>query len=379
MPVISWSCTIHDLELPTSPSLRVRREAVFKGLLIGLTSRILLFLTVLVGLANADSFPQGTSQEFPHQLWLDGWVRWDSGWYGSIAENGYIEPEDIRQGEMRNTAFLPLYPMLMRVLAPVTGGPFLAGLLISNLSFLIALVLLWALIEFKFDRTVATKTIILMAFNPYSLFFSSVYTESLFLALVVGAFFLAERSQWVPAFLLAGLAAATRVTGIFVGLALIILYFRRHRSRQEILCRRTWALALCIVPLLLHLVFLYQRYGTPFEFVWAQYEGWGRTELYLPSTSTEWRQFLFLVVALVFSAGAVPAMGPAYGAWAILTSLAAWFKWTSGGRLVLVVFPATAMLAKALRSNFLFGGVLAYYLYYMLRLALRFAQGQWVA
>ena len=362
-----------------SPPLRIRREAVYKGLLIGLASRMLLFLTVLIGLTTADTLPQGISQEFPDHLWLDGWVRWDSGWYGSIAENGYIEPEDIRQGEMRNTAFLPLYPMLMRVLAPATGGPFVAGLLISNLSFLIALVLLWTLIEFKFDRAVATKTIILTAFNPYSLFFSSVYTESLVLALVVGAFFFAERSQWVPASLLAGLAAATRVTGIFACLALMILYLRRNRSRKEILRRRTWALALCFVPLLIHLVFLYQRYGTPFEFVGAQYEGWGRTELYIPTTSTEWRQFLFLLVALVFSAGAVPAMGPAYGAWAILTSLSAWFKWTSGGRLVLVVFPATAMLAKALRSNLLFGGVLAYYLYYMVRLAHRFAQGQWVA
>ena len=88
---------------------------------------------------------------------------------------------------------------------------------------------------------------------------------------------------------------------------------------------------------------------------------------------------MFLTATLVFSAGAFPVMGPAYGGWAILMSLSAWFKWTSGGRLVLVVFPATAMLAKALRNNLLFGGVLAYYLYYMVRLALRFAQGQWVA
>lgn len=357
----------------------MRREGVYKSLLVGVASRILLFLVVFLALPAGTTLPEGTWRAFPDHPWLDGWVRWDSGWYGSIAEEGYIEPGAIREGVMRNTAFLPLYPLLMRALAPVIGSPALAGLLISNLSFLIALVLLWALIEFKFDRAVATRTIVLVAFNPYSLFFSSVYTESLFLALVVGVFFFAERSEWVPASLLAGLAAATRVTGIFAGLALIILYLRRHRNREEILCRRTWALTLCFVPLLLHLVFLYQRYGTPFEFVWAQYEGWGRTELYLPTTSTEWRQCLFLMIAFVFSAGAVPAMGLAYGAWAILTSLAAWFKWTSGGRLVLVVFPAAAMLAKALRSNLLFGGVLAYYLYYMIRLAHRFALGQWVA
>ena len=362
-----------------SSSLRIRREAVTMALVIGLASRIVLFLPVLVGPASGGSQAENPSQASADQLWLDSWVHWDSNWYGSIAIDGYIEPEAIQPGEMRNTAFFPVYPLLMRALGAVTGSPYVAGFLISNLSFFIALILLWALIEFKFDRVVANRTLVLVAFNPYSLFLSAVYTESLFLALVVGAFFFAERSQWVSSSVLAGLAATTRVTGVLTGLAVMVLYLQKHPLRMVHWWRRVWVLALCFLPLLIALFFLDQRYGTPFEFAHAQFEGWGRTELYLPSTSTEWRHFLFLTATLVFSAGAFPVMGPAYGGWAILMSLSAWFKWTSGGRLVLVVFPATAMLAKALRNNLLFGGVLAYYLYYMVRLALRFAQGQWVA
>jgi hypothetical protein len=38
---------------------------------------------------------------------VDVWGRWDSGWFVSIAQHGYLDPG-------HSTAFFPLYPLLIR-------------------------------------------------------------------------------------------------------------------------------------------------------------------------------------------------------------------------------------------------------------------------
>src|SRR5687768_7840619 len=45
--------------------------------------------------------------------WLTPLCHWDCGWYVSIAERGYAEPQQ--------TNFFPLLPVLMRGLSELTG------------------------------------------------------------------------------------------------------------------------------------------------------------------------------------------------------------------------------------------------------------------
>ena len=42
------------------------------------------------------------------------WERWDTVWYLKIAEHGYTD--------YGSTAFLPLYPLLIRVVGTLLGG-----------------------------------------------------------------------------------------------------------------------------------------------------------------------------------------------------------------------------------------------------------------
>src|SRR5450759_2545636 len=42
--------------------------------------------------------------------WLDGWVRYDSGWYHLIATSGY----SYTPGKQSPVAFFPAYPLAMR-------------------------------------------------------------------------------------------------------------------------------------------------------------------------------------------------------------------------------------------------------------------------
>ena len=50
---------------------------------------------------------------------LEGWVRFDAGWYRSIAEDGYYFRGD---DEQSSVAFFPVYPLVMRALHSVIGG-----------------------------------------------------------------------------------------------------------------------------------------------------------------------------------------------------------------------------------------------------------------
>ncbi len=164
-------------------------------------------------------------------------VRWDAVWYLSIAAHGY--------NSAQSTAFFPLYPGLIRGVGSVTGSAVLAGVLISLGSFVVALMLLHRLTELELGRSAADTTVMLVAFAPAALFFSAVYTESLFLALSVGAAYAARRERWAWAGILAGLAASCRVTGVL--LIMLALLPARGRARQSLRTRmadrrRAWML-----------------------------------------------------------------------------------------------------------------------------------------
>jgi hypothetical protein len=149
-------------------------------------------------------------------------VRWDSLHYLDIAQHGYARAA--------STAFFPLYPMLVRGLGYVLRSDVAAGVAISLAALAVALVLLHRLTALELGRRAADVTVALLAFAPLSLFFSAVYTESLFLALSVGSIYAARRGRWKLACSLGGLAAATRVTGVGLVLALAIMYVKERRG-----------------------------------------------------------------------------------------------------------------------------------------------------
>jgi Mannosyltransferase (PIG-V) len=144
--------------------------------------------------------------------------RWDSVHYLNIAQHGYTNPPD--------TAFFPLYPWLMRAVAMIVQSYVLAGVLISVASFAVALVLLHRLTKEELGSKVADSTLLLLAFAPLSFFFTAVYSESLFLALCVGTFYLAKRQRFGLASLAACGATLTRVPGLVLVVPLAMMYLQ---------------------------------------------------------------------------------------------------------------------------------------------------------
>jgi hypothetical protein len=164
---------------------------------------------------------------------LDLWAgSWDGAWYRSIVEGGYHSGPIDRQV---NVAFFPLYPSLVWLVSKVTLlPPIWAGMLVSSVSFAAALVAVWHFVSKFFTRKIAVWTLLLIAFNPWSLYFGMMYTESLFLLLAVTAFWFVYTKQWWGAAFFAGLATATRSVGIAVAISVIVAWLAESLRKKHV-------------------------------------------------------------------------------------------------------------------------------------------------
>jgi hypothetical protein len=149
-------------------------------------------------------------------------TRWDSEWYLSVAQHGY--------GAKARLAFFPLYPLAIKAVGFVVRSQIVAGILISLVALLVALYLLHRLTTLELGAGYARGAVLLMAFFPMALFFSAVYTESLLLALTIGAVYAARLERWALAGVLGAFASATRNTGVLIVIPLLLLYLYGPRA-----------------------------------------------------------------------------------------------------------------------------------------------------
>lgn len=192
----------------------------------------------------------------------DIWARWDSVFFVRIAEHGY---------DRASAAFYPLYPALVAGLGRVFFGHYvLAGIVISLAACLGAFALLYGLAEEKLGPEGAWRAVLYLAVFPMALFLQAVYSESLYLLLVLAAFVTAERGRFALAGLLSGLAILTRITGVALLPALAVIAWRsrnRTRSLAEL------ALALPVVAV--YPLVLWQQVDDPWAF-WNAQDEWHR-------------------------------------------------------------------------------------------------------
>ena len=258
--------------------LRESREPI----LIFLATRAALFLLAYLSLAVLPLNPDpsvatpagGPWRGFPTNLWLDGWARWDAGWYEHIAKHGYVD-QAVGHAGQRNLAFYPLYPLTMRILSLAGPEPLLAGILISNLALLAALLLIHRMARARFGAEAASRCVLLMSVFPFSFYFSAVYSESLFLLLAVAALFLGERGQWAGASVCALLCGATRAPGLALAPALGLLYLERIRYDLRKLRPDVLWLGLAMLGPFLFYTYLNVQFGDPWlAFKAARVPGW---------------------------------------------------------------------------------------------------------
>ena len=200
--------------------------------------------------------------------------RWDTGFYVSIVEEGYlydVEP-------FPNVPFFPLLPLLMRLFLPLTGDAVTAGILVANLALWGAVVLFFLLVREQWGERIANRAVWYMLIFPAAFFGSAIYSESLFLLVTIGAFLAGRRGHWWLAGLLGIAATLSRLIGLIV-VPLLLLEWARQRWDEEGEDRPV--LATIVFPLLAplgtlsYIYFLWRRFGDPFGFATAS-EAWGR-------------------------------------------------------------------------------------------------------
>ena len=205
-----------------------------------------------------------------HDLgWVtDVWARWDSVWFLRIAEHGYGAAQ---HGVA--AAFYPLYPLSLAALGRVLGGHYvLAGIVISLAATLGSFALLYRLAEPKLGADGARRAVLYLAVFPTALFLQAVYSESLFLVLVLAAFLLAERGRWPAAGVVTGLAVLTRIAGVALLPALAVMAWRQPPGER----RRALA-SLCLAPLIFAAYPLYLGTARDDGFAFARSQGfWNR-------------------------------------------------------------------------------------------------------
>lgn len=170
-------------------------------------SRVVLIATTIVG--SAIHLPSVLSQPTALPLWRT-WFRWDAPNYAAIAAQGYLP-----SASHIVPAFFPLFPLIERLAAPFVHGDLaLAGLLISNVAWFVALCQIHALARLDFDPRVADGAALALSVFPTAFFGFVAYPEALFLAVALASLRQMRQRHWPTAAVLAALAALTRQSGI---------------------------------------------------------------------------------------------------------------------------------------------------------------------
>lgn len=252
---------------------------------------------------------------------------------------------------------------MVRYFNHLIGDFYLSGILIANISFLLAIVGLYKFISSKYDIETAQKTVLLLAFSPFSFYFSAMYSESLFLFAIVFVFLCAAKKQWFLASLFAAAAGATRIVGIVSVLPIIYFYmediqFNIRAIRWNVLS----FIVACFGPMS-YMAYLWVRFGNPFIFLRVyKAPGWNNDASLGAAFRTLKNIFLNLISSNgTFGAGTVFGMKeihlivllisiflllamlkkihPAYLIWAFATIFASFSGWVSMSRYLVVVFP----------------------------------------
>jgi hypothetical protein len=322
-----------------------------------------LFLTVftraallMVGFFSTYVLTMGPGTEY-HGLYerlIRIWFHKDSPWYLTIINNGYDIGPDPNPPHQANYAYFPLYPMLVKGVNYIIHDPLISGLLVSNLALILAMYLLYRFVQQEFNEETAFRTVLYILVYPASLFFSAMYTESLFFTFVIASFYLARKEKWFLVGVMGFLASLTRVNGVLLALPMGLMYLQsKNYSLRNIRPNILW-LALIPSGVVTFATYLYYHTGdflafqhiqatwghkTSFavwEFIKAPYlvGVWGND---FGPTSMGAVVFFAILIYLIFK-----RLGPIYGSYCLLGALLPLMAGTllAAPRYMMMLFPA---------------------------------------
>jgi Gpi18-like mannosyltransferase len=342
---------------------------------------------------SGQTYAEAFSPGGPLAIFVEPWHRWDTAWYAKIAIQGY------RAGDPA-IVFPPLYPAMIALLAPLCGSDYvLASLFISNIACLAALILLFKLTLAEFGSiALARRSVICLAVFPTAYYLVAGYTESLFLALTLGAFLAAIKHRWLVAGSLAALASLTRLQGAILLFPLgWIAYVQLRQAGLRALLARLPTLIGPPLGALAYTMYLaihnFGSYETAFAKEWQLYTRfpWEAIRAYLerrasgPLPDFENDNAFILVALALLGLVVLIRFRPAYTLYVWTTLVVLLLRYHEGPqfesifRYAVLIFPGFIALGLVLRRWWLLLPYAAFSLYWQLILLDRFIRWIWVA
>lgn len=220
---------------------------------IFLTWRILLFIPVLASqffLANRPGFSYTIN---------GGWGNFDGIYYLYIANAGYT---------VDNSGFFPLYPLLIKIFSVGESSiQFYVALFLSSIFLFLSLIMMFKLLKLDYSKNLSVSVIVAMLIFPTSFFFAAIYTESLFLFLLVSSLYFARKGNWILSSIFGILLTATRLVGIAILPALFLEFYLQNKT---LFSKKIIPVLLSPLGLIVYSLFEYVNFGNAFQFIKAQ-------------------------------------------------------------------------------------------------------------
>jgi hypothetical protein len=298
-----------------------------KALTIALASRILIIIVMLV---SSFLFMYATTEHMNvnemNTPIIGIFMRWDSEYYLNIAKNGYplgypnvnTFPKTTSSGSpMPKTiaypqwAFFPLYSAVMAALTLVftpflslTPSSMLSGVIISNISFFVSAYFFYKLTQKLFNSRVALISTAFYSFWVGGVFFSAIYSEALFMALALGAFYYLEENELPKAIFLGFLASFTRSDGFLIFIPFLIYGLLQLKTSKVQSLKLFFSSAVVASPYLLWSIVGYFLAGGVFPVqVVAHNSNWGIDPPLIDQFVAPWCSIhifqLFYITALI--------------------------------------------------------------------------------
>ena len=260
-----------EVVVPTEPSARRRRPVRWLAVPLSIYAASRVVQLALIAWLLP---PDGTTVN-------DRLMQWDAGWYVEVARHGYPHrysygPDGQLVGN--GLAFLPGYPLLVRVVHEITRLDYrTATLLAAFLAGAGAAVAVYALGAHLYDARVGACLAALFCAQPMSAALSMAYSEGLFVAFAAGALLAGFRRAWLTAGGLGLAAALTRPTGAAVAVALALAAVMALRAGERPRWRPIAAALVALAALPAYLAWVGLRVGTWHAWFDIQTAGWGST------------------------------------------------------------------------------------------------------
>jgi len=246
------------------------KKAACAVLIAFLASRVLY----LAGAWIYSSIVQG------QHISIRSWVRWDAYHYIGLIKNWYVNEGDPRF----HIVFFPLYPLLGRLLHFLGIDATLCSVLVSNLACIGCGFALWELVRMDYGVKAAGRAVWLLMLCPFSYFFSTPHTESVFLLCTLLSVLFARKKKFFWAVFFGALSAYARILGMLCAVP-IFWEMLTDARKKGLLCpgKRFVRVSLCVLKvlpvslgLLAYIALNYQITGDPLRFLTYQSEHWGQ-------------------------------------------------------------------------------------------------------